>query len=491
VTTNDRRIVVDVQRYNPFTQRHEPETHPSETPGGLWTHQQRGSNLIVEHAAVMLAWDMGVGKTRAVIDAVNRLASRRVLVVCPKIVVDVWPEQLARWGWTGRVLALGDGSVAKRGGLLGEALADDSPLAAVVNYDALLSPKMKNPLLITTWDVVVADESHFIKAAGSKRSKFFIHLGNKARKRVCLSGTPLAHSPLDVYGQFRFLDRRVFGSSVLDFRSKYCTFGYRGATDPVPVGFKNLDDLHNRFHKLADVVKKADVLDLPPVLHETRRVDLGSEARRAYSDLEKEFVAEVRSGKITVSNALVKLLRLQQITGGVAPLDEGGRPRIDDAKAKALEELFDEIGPDEPIVVFAKFCDDLDAVKACGRTVYELSGRIHQLAAWKEAGGGAVLAVQIQAGGVGIDLTKAAYAIYYSLGYSLSDYEQSLARLDRPGQTRNVTYTHLVARRTVDERVYAALRAKRDVIRSIIEGVGNSGGADRHVRAADREEARA
>jgi hypothetical protein len=72
---------------------------------------------------------------------------------------------------------------------------------------------------------------------------------------------------------------------------------------------------------------------------------------------------------------------------------------------------------------------------------------------------------------VGIDLSRAAYAFYYSLGFSLGDYEQSLARLRRPGQTRCVRYYHLVAPGTVDEQVYAALRERRSVIEAVLRNL--------------------
>lgn len=78
--------------------------------------------------------------------------------------------------------------------------------------------------------------------------------------------------------------------------------------------------------------------------------------------------------------------------------------------------------------------------------------------------------MQIQSGGAGVDFTRSRYCIYYSLGFSLGDYDQSLARIHRPGQQREVTYYHLIAKDTVDEQVYAALDARRDVVTSIMEG---------------------
>jgi SNF2 family DNA or RNA helicase len=69
---------------------------------------------------------------------------------------------------------------------------------------------------------------------------------------------------------------------------------------------------------------------------------------------------------------------------------------------------------------------------------------------------------------VGIDLTRAATAIYYSTGYDLGAYIQSRARVHRPGQTRPVTYVHLIAEGTIDESILAALRAREDVVTSIL-----------------------
>ena len=74
-----------------------------------------------------------------------------------------------------------------------------------------------------------------------------------------------------------------------------------------------------------------------------------------------------------------------------------------------------------------------------------------------------------RSGGVGIDLTRARYSIYYSLGFSLGSYEQSLARIHRPGQTRPVEYIHLLAKDTVDEKVMAALAHRADVVNSVLQ----------------------
>ena len=142
---------------------------------------------------------------------------------------------------------------------------------------------------------------------------------------------------------------------------------------------------------------------------------------------------------------------------------------IDVAKQSLLADILEDL--DEPMVVFCRFRHDLDTVHTVSHNLHreslELSGRVNELKEWQE-GKAPVLAVQIQAGGVGIDLTRARVAIYYSLGLSLGDHLQSLARLQRPGQTRTVAYYYLLADGTIDHKVFKALQAKQDVIEALL-----------------------
>ena len=237
------------------------------------------------------------------------------------------------------------------------------------------------------------------------------------------------------------------------------------------VGYRNLEELNRKFYSVAFRVTK-DVLDLPPEMHVTYTCELGPEAWRAYQALKHDLIARGESGEITAANALVKLLRLQQITGGFIRTDDGAHVQIDAAKMNLLRDVLEDIDPAEPIVVFCRFHKDLDAINRVadetGRRALELSGRVDDLKRW-QAGEAPVLAVQIESGGVGVDLTRARYAIYYSLGFSLGSYEQSLARIHRPGQTRPVEYLHLLAKNTVDEKVMAALAAKADVVSEVLQ----------------------
>jgi SNF2 family DNA or RNA helicase len=96
------------------------------------------------------------------------------------------------------------------------------------------------------------------------------------------------------------------------------------------------------------------------------------------------------------------------------------------------------------------------------------------LAEWQR-GERDTIAVQMQAGGVGVDLTRCGdrpcrYVAYMSVGFALADYEQSLARVRRPGQTAEcVRYYHFVVKDSIDEAVYGSLLKKRNVVEDVLE----------------------
>jgi len=341
----------------------------------------------------------------------------------------------------------------------------------VINYDSAWRSPFAEWALKQKWDLVVADEIHRCKAPGGKASRFLARLGHAARFRLGLSGTPMPHSPLDVYAYFRFIDPSIFGWSFHKFRQHYAVMG--GYQNHQVVDYRNLDELNRKFYSVTYACGK-DVLDLPAEVHITYTCQLGAEARKVYRSLERDLIAEVQAGEVTAANALVKLLRLQQITGGYIRTDDGYDVQIDSAKMNLLRDVLEDIAPDEPVVVFCRFHKDLEAVNRVadetGRRSLEFSGRVDELKRW-QLGEAPVLAVQIDSGGVGVDLTRARYAIYYSLGFSLGSYEQSLARIHRPGQTRPVEYIHLLAEGTVDEKVMAALTRRADVVNTVLQQI--------------------
>jgi len=474
-----------VKSSTPEPQAQAPVSKPTvELPAGLkttpWRHQIEAFRFAMERllrggGAALLALEMGVGKTLVALMVLAAMAARRVLICCPLRVVPVWQQQIERHlDLPLIVVTLDDtaGSVANKKKLAEEKLrlaeATGRPLAVIINYDSVWRAPFAEWAEQQQWDLIIADESHRLKAPGGKASLAFKRLRSRARARLALTGTPLPHSPLDAYAQFRFLNQTIFGPSFAAFRQKYAVMG--GFQKKQVTGFQHLDELEALMKTITFRVSK-DVLDLPPETHVTYECDLSAEALRVYRDLEEDFVAEVRDGRVTAANAMVKLLRLQQVAGGWVKTDDGQYRRVDSAKQNLLADTFEDIGAGEPVVVFCRFHADLDAVHEAAKTAgfesLELSGRRDQLKLWQD-GQAQVLAVQISAGGVGVDLTRARYSIYYSLSFSLGEYDQALSRVHRPGQTRPVEHIHLVARNTVDRKIMRALEKRAEVVEAIL-----------------------
>lgn len=456
-----------------------------------WENQVEALQFALHHPSCMLDMDMGTGKTRVAIDTIfARNDVYRVLVVCPKAVVPVWRTNLEKFApenrW--RCWDLQKGSVKTKAENLKEWLhkTPASRQIVVINYDSVWRKEMGDLILKSHFHMVVLDESHRAKAAGSKTSKYLALLGKRVRYRMCLSGTPMANSPLDVYGQYRFLDSTIFGTNHNQFLQQYAIMG--GPERRFVVGYKNQKELKAKFQSIAYSCKMSDVASrlklpeyLPPV---ERMVKLPGRDMATSKKLAKEFKAECGfSGIVVVGNVLVKMLRLQQIAAGFCevvdnPLEPKRIEELNTTKEDALVDMLQDIPDKSSVVVFCKFKHDLKSVSnaACRskRTHYELSGATNELGDWK-MDPGAVLAVQIQAGAEGVDMTNANHAIYFSLPHSLALYEQSKSRLYRPGQTRPVSFIHLVAEGTIDEAMYASLIKKKDVIEAIKDGTFDFG----------------
>ena len=424
----------------------------------------------------MLALGMGCGKSKVACDLVNHWKAERILIVSPLSVVPVWQEQFERHSSMPWIFIAREneaiGRFVKRVKMLTTTNANRT--AVVVNYDAAWREPFIDFATAVGWDALILDESHRAKAPGGRAARGMTTIGKQAGKILALTGTPMPHSPMDIYAQFRILEPSIFGTNYHSFEQRYAIKG--GFEGRQVIGYRNQDDLREKFFSIAYQVDRS-VLDLPPALHIERKFDLTGDARKVYDKLEADFVAQVKDGEIVASNAMVKLLRLQQITGGTVAVeteDDTRKDRVSDDKRKNLLDIFEDLPQGEPIVVFCRFVSDLAAVheaaKECGRDSMELSGSRNELAKWN-AGEAPILAAQIQSGSVGVDMTRAAYVVLYSVGFSLGDYEQALARSHRPGQERPVTYYHLIANDTVDGKVYKALRDRKNAVEEILKDV--------------------
>ena len=439
----------------------------------LWSHQIAALEFARRREGVMLAMEMGTGKTRTAIELAR--GCETILVACPLSVAPVWKREFETYAPETSIVMVDRGKNSDRAliasGGIDFARAVHVPVVVVINHESLWREPFGLFARGMKWDLIVIDECHRAKAPGGRFSRYLdvLRRSQPDARRLGLTGTPMPHSPLDLYAQMRFIDPSLFGTSFVRFRLRYAVMG--GYQQHEVVGYQNTDELMERFGRVAFQAKKQDVLDLPPEVDVEIPVALEGTTMQLYERFERDFYAEVAEGSITATNALVKLLRLQQITSGVLKLDDGTILSSSDAKEGVLEDLLADLS--EPVVVFGRFVADLDAVaRVCARLgkVYgEVSGRRKDLDAGRYPSGKDVLGVQIQAGGVGIDLSAASVGVFLSTGFSLGDYLQARSRLHRPGQRNKVTFVHLNAVNTIDVKVFWALKHRLQVVEELLK----------------------
>lgn len=470
-----------------------------------WAHQRAAFwYLMDDPEGGMLDMYMGTGKSKVFCDVVANRAASRVLLLCPNNVMSVWPKQFKLHCFLDyEIVVLNEGSVSAKAEYARRMIEwcdeQNKRLVLIINYEsawrAPFGPTRNGRgqiiergfALKQHWDVVGLDESHRIKNPSGKASRFARSLRNVCPFRVCMTGTPMPHSPFDIWAQFDFLDPSIFGQSLTAFKSKVAQLGGYGGYQVKE--WINQEWLARQIGRKAFNVGQ-DVLDLPPTQDIVRTVKLGPKATRTYKELENEFFSVLTSyvdhpdgdEATTVSNVLVKLLRCQQVTSGYVRDDTGRDIQVDTAKQEELHDILEDIpvawkdgkSVREPVVVFCRFEHDLRTVEGVtnnlGLRYKELSGKRKDLGpdgTYPEDAD--VFGVQVQSGGVGIDLTRACYAIYYSIDRSLGNYDQTRARVHRPGQTRPTFYYHIVAQNTVDVTIYKALEERREVVQAIAQ----------------------
>lgn len=289
---------------------------------------------------------------------------------------------------------------------------------------------------------VIADEVHKAKNPQSGTGKRVFEVSQKADFFVGLSATPLPNGWIDAANYYKIFG---FVKNITAFKNEYCTYqDYKGF--PELVGYKHESRLQSYWNRIAKPLPKKAALDLPPLTV----VPVSLPSGPNYLKIQRERMVD---GNF-LDNPSALLHALRQAT--VEP------------KVKWLENFVE--GVSDNIVIFYNYVEerkqilDMLSKKFKGRTVFRQDGEKHEVPSkpdWPNLERTITLA-QYQSGGTGIELTYAATTVYFSPTFSYQDYEQSVGRINRHGQTNKMTLYLLCAPTTVEKEIWAALRDKSD-----------------------------
>lgn len=454
-------------------------------------HQEVAYQVATTLPAAALLMEQGTGKTlTAIAVAGHRFLHhgvRYLLVVCPASVVPVWPREFAEHAnYRHRVVPLIADSAVKKIQLVAGTMAEAQPdelTVIVVNFESAWRIESVLERVVRKDAMIVVDESQRIKTPGTEQSKCLHRLGKHAKYRMILSGTPITQNPLDLYSQYKFLEPSMFGASFTVFRNRYAVMG--GFEGRQVVEYQRLDELMARAHSIAYRITKAEALDLPSEMVQIRPVILPAKVQKMYRELKQHSITELEkeseNGKIVAANVLTKLLRLQQMAGGWVNTDENGLVQVHQEKLDALKCEIETILEDESrkVVIFARFLPEINAIttmlskmKLDHRWITGAVGQAERGEAvddFQKDADVRVFTAQIATAGLGITLTAADTAIFFSMDFSLANHEQAKARVHRIGQKMPVTYMYLLASGTVDEKIFDALKSKKSVADMVVD----------------------
>jgi SNF2 family DNA or RNA helicase len=405
----------------------------------------------------------------------NKNRIRRVLIIAPLSILGVWQEEFLKFAAFDHNLAVLSGSGAKKSDTLRQMNGVDLQVA-VINYESAW--RLEKELAVWHPDMIIADEGHKIKTHNISASKALHRLGAVARYRLLLTGTPVTNKAIDVFSQYKFLNPAIFGQSFYAFRNRY--FDMVGYGNHTPLLKKSMEkDLTERMHSIAYRATKAECLDLPDTTDIVRKVELEPQAMRLYRNLVKDSYTELSKGEVTITNVLTKLLRLSQLTGGFLGSDDSSATeQVSTAKLEVLEDIIDSaLEENQKLVIIARFVPELNVIcrlldkKGVRHSLImgSIRNRDEQVSQFQNDPNVTVFVGQIATAGLGITLTAASTMVFYSLDYSMSNFEQTKARIHRAGQRMPCTYIYLTADGTVDEKVLKALKSKANLAKTLVD----------------------
>lgn len=496
IIPDEVRAFIDAQAKPPqLRQDFEFVTRPFE-------HQKEVLQFALHNLRCGIFCDMGLGKTKCVIDLI-RHERQRALVLVPVVALGTWVREAAvHSGNTLRVTVVHGTPKAKHEAIERAAAGTD---ITVVSYDT--AKRYEQDIFEKVpYEIIVADESHNLRGTSTDRTKAALALASKAARRIIMSGTPALGNPLHLYGQLAFLGKYIPALNFWKFRKHYLIFAK--TNQHMVVGYKNLGNLNEKLQRVSITKKKEGCLDLPPRTVVDVPFSVDREQRRLYNDIVTGTITELASGVLyepeQAATTIQKLMQImsgfmilppppvcdhcafvqQCVASGIKPYtptcrEHPERPGRDterlgsNPKLEALAELLESIlvTPSNKVVIWCYFIEELNIVAEYLesnsieyiRVDGSNSSKAQQFADEFNANPDKRVWLAQVSTGVALTLTAAAYTIYFGMTYRLDHYLQSMDRNYRIGQTQPTFVYRLLVPRSILDFVAQALSAKVDI----------------------------
>lgn len=384
-----------------------------------------------------MAADLGTGKTLMSLAHWDRQQTgRRLLIVAPasKIRTGDWEDEAKRW--------------------FGE---DSSVLDNItyISYESLrlMDRATKRP---RHWQYtaarnggqiydIIADECHSLKNPQSKQSKAVLEIKQSGGQFIGLSGTPMPNGWIDFAGYSKLFG---FTRNITEFKKTYCVYSDKKGY-PELVRYINTSDLEYQLSRCAFKLSRELAAELPARRLLGVNIKMTPKTSKLYHTIRLKK-KDPRTGEL-MDNASRKLNVLRQVTT--------------DDRLDNLVSIVNDTS--DNIIVFYNYVTErnaiLKALKDSGKNILRFDGDQHDTLPASDAElNNTVLVAHYKSASTGLNLQWANVTVYFSPTYSYQEFEQSIGRTHRNGQTKKCLYYLFNVKTTVDSKVWECLRNKRD-----------------------------
>jgi len=464
----------------------------------LWKHQQEAFELCKNLPEFAFLFQPGCGKTLSVIKVLRYKYSAfervlRTLIVAPVITLENWKREWLKYSRIKphQIVVL-TGPTAERISYFEKMSKNNNGnFIVITNYEGLTASDAFFKA-IKSWnpEAIVIDESQRIKNGQSKRAKKVIELADSTKFRYLLTGTPILNTPMDIFAQWRALDKgKSFGSNFFAFRAKY--FYDKNANMPKHVHFPNWQIRPDSYNEINSIIYmramraiKSECLDLPPLVYQKYYVELSQEQKKLYKEMKDHFITSINNKLITAEIALTKMMRLLQIISGFVKTEEDENIILNpNPRLNALEEILEDIIPEHKVLVWACFKENYHAIAKMltdkNISFVQAHGEVstkNKFSAVDEFNNNPDCKVFLGhpgSLGIGINLVQASYSIYFNRTHNLEHDIQSSARNYRGGSEIHdkITRIDIIAKDTIDEVILQVLENKTSNAEKILSSI--------------------
>lgn len=460
----------------------------------LHLYQQVAKDFLLSRPYCGLFLKMGLGKTSIVLEALYELnPTEHVLVIAPKTIARcTWVNEIAKWGMPIRHMSLicddagRDLTKAKYEKIYAR-IPSMPPTLFFINRDRVSQLVKHFPGQMWPFRTVVIDESQSFKSYTAERFKALRTVRPYITRLVELTGSPKPKGLEDLWPQICLLDQGVrLGRTISEFRDRYMDPGLIVNNHPVSWVPKNTGPWtlepgkigwnaeKEVYYQISDIVMSMDnsMLTLPPLTFDPVYIEMDPKELATYRKFVRDSVLAFEDSvePVTAANAAVLSAKLSQMASGALYKADADKKHQDDywpIHGKKLELCKHIIeNTDGNVIIAYRFHSDLDMLEKFFKEEdipYKIfDGTPEMELAWnrKEI---PVMIIQPASCGFGLNFQEGGSTlVWYSLPWSLEQYEQTNARIYRQGQTEPVVIHQLMMSKTIDVQILKSLE-KKDV----------------------------